>query len=198
MPILPVAASRRWTSGPVTAACVTSSPIIVTSTSAAKTSAAASGSAQMLNSAAGVMLPSAIAPPMTTICASPSVPWRSRYRATFVSGPVGTSVTGRGAEATAAAIQPTASVETGSVLACGSAGPSRPLSPWTCAATTSSRSSGASAPEATATSVRPASSSTRRAFAVVFSSVWFPYVVVTPRSSSSGLASARRSAIASS
>jgi len=35
-------------------------------------------------------------------------------------------------------------------------------------------------------------------FAVVFSSVWFPYVVVMPRSSSSGLARASRIAIASS
>ena len=78
VPIRPVAASRRWTSGPVTAWWVTSSPIIVTSTSAAKTTAAASGSAQTLNSAAGVMFPSAIAPPITTICAIPSVPCRSR------------------------------------------------------------------------------------------------------------------------
>ena len=116
----------------------------------------------------------------------------------FVSGPVGTSVTGFCEARTASAIHPTASVETGSTLGGGSAGPSRPLSPCTCAATTSSRSSGASAPAATGTSERPASSRTRIAFAVVFSSVWLPNVVVTPSSSSSGLARASRSAIASS
>ena len=53
-------------------------------------------------------------------------------------------------------------------------------------------------PAATGTSPRPASSSTRSAFAVVFSSVWLPATVVTPSSSTSGLASASRSAIASS
>ena len=92
----------------------------------------------------------------------------------FVSGPVGISVTGDGDRPIASAIQATASVETGSALGGGSVGPSRPLSPWTCAATTSSRSSGSAAPDATGTSARPASSSTRSAFAVVFSSVWFP------------------------
>ena len=51
---------------------------------------------------------------------------------------------------------------------------------------------------ATGMSVRPARSSTRSAFAVVFSSVWFPWTVVTPSTSSSGLASASSSAIASS
>ena len=44
----------------------------------------------------------------------------------------------------------------------------------------------------------PANSRMRIAFAVVFSSVWLPATVVTPRSSTSGLASARSSAIASS
>ena len=48
--------------------------------------------------------------------------------------------------------------------------------------------SGSAAPAATGMSARPASSSTRRAFAVVFASVWFPYVVVTPSSSTSELA----------
>src|SRR5215207_3985122 len=57
---------------------------------------------------------------------------------------------------------------------------------------------GRSAPAATETSVRPENSRMRIAFAVVFSSVWLPATVVTPRSSISGLASARRSAIASS
>ncbi len=56
----------------------------------------------------------------------------------------------------------------------------------------------ASAPAATGMSVRPASSSTLSALRVVFSSVWLPATVVTPRSSTSGEASASRIAIASS
>ena len=43
----------------------------------------------------------------------------------------------------------------------GRSGPSRPLSPCTCPATTSSRASGAPAPATTGTSVRSTSSSTR-------------------------------------
>jgi hypothetical protein len=46
---------------------VTSSPTIVRSIPLVKTRCAASGSAQMLNSAAGVTFPSAIAPPMRTM-----------------------------------------------------------------------------------------------------------------------------------
>ena len=57
---------------------------------------------------------------------------------------------------------------------------------------------GRSAPAATVMSVRPENSRIRIAFAVVFSSVWLPATVVTPISSISGLASARRSAMASS
>src|ERR687891_419149 len=105
---------------------------------------------------------------------------------------------GRAALRTAPARNSTALAEVGVVVAAGRAGPSRPLAPWTGAATASSRASGRSAPIATGTSALPTSSSTRSAFAVVFSSVWFPYVVVTPSSSTSGLASASKSAIASS
>ena len=53
-------------------------------------------------------------------------------------------------------------------------------------------------PAATGTSPRPTSASTRSALSVVFSSVWLPCTVVTPTRSTSGLASASRSAIASS
>jgi hypothetical protein len=42
------------------------------------------------------------------------------------------------------------------------------------------------------------STGTRSAFAVVFASVWLPATVVTPTSSTSGLANASSSAIASS
>ena len=80
----------------------------------------------------------------------------------------------------------------------GRSGPSSPDSPCTCAATSRLRTNGRSAPAYTGISVRPASSSTRRALAVVLSSVWLPETVVTPTSSISGEASASRSAIASS
>ena len=73
---------------------MTSSPIIVTSIPEWKTCCAASGSTQMLNSAAGVMFPSPMAPPISTIRAG-RMP-RSSASATFVSGPTGTStVSGR-------------------------------------------------------------------------------------------------------
>jgi hypothetical protein len=52
-------------------------PIIVTS-SRVEDACAASGSAQMLNSAAGVMFPSAIAPPISTIRSIAVRPCRSR------------------------------------------------------------------------------------------------------------------------
>ena len=172
---------------------MTSRPIIVTSRPEWKTRCAASGSAQTLNSAAGVMFPSAIAPPMRTIRAG-RMP-RSTASATFVNGPTATSTV---CGVRCSTRKSTACWSTGSEARCGRSGPSRPLSPWTWAATWSSRTSGRSAPTATGTSVRSTSASTRRALSVVFSIVWFPCVVVTPTSSSSGLASASRSAIASS
>ena len=172
---------------------MTSRPIIVTSRPDAKTRAAASGSAQMLNSAAGVMFPSPIAPPMSTIRAG-RIP-RSSASATFVSGPTGTSTV---SGPTCSTRKSTAGCSIGSEARGGSSGPSRPLSPCTWAATWGSRTSGRSAPIATGTSSRPTSASTRNALSVVFSSVWLPCTVVTPTSSISGLASASRSAIASS
>ncbi len=86
----------------------------------------------------------------------------------------------------------------GAALGSGSTGPSRPLSPCTCAAVRSVRVSGASAPAHTGMSVRPAISSVTSALRVVLSSVWLPATVVMPTSSTSGDASARRIAIASS
>ena len=58
--------------------------------------------------------------------------------------------------------------------------------------------SGRAAPAATGTSSRPASASTRRALRVVVSSGRLPATVVSASSSTSGLASASRMAIASS
>ena len=173
---------------------------MVTSSPLPKTRAAASGSIQMLNSADGVWLPSWIAPPMSTtrsIFAAASG-CASRRRATFVSGPSATSVTARSEASIFAARKSFACSGTGSALGGGRSTPSSPVSPWASAATTSSPMRGPSAPAATGISVRPASSRTRSAFAVVLSSVWFPATAVTPRTSSSGLPSARRSASASS
>ena len=144
------------------------------------------------------MLPSAIAPPIRTMRSTFAPPVRASNCAMFVSGPVGTSVTGTGLAAIVRAMKSTAPSPPAARLGGGRAGPSRPLSPWTWDATISSRTSGRSAPAATAMSARPARSSTRIAFAVVFASVWFPCTVVTPSSATSGLASASRSAIASS
>ena len=113
---------------------VTSSPIMVRSIPLANTRAAASGSAQMLNSAAGVTLPSAIAPPMSTIRSSRSATsgWRASSSPTFVSGPVGTRTTPGSIRS---ARKSTACCSTGCVCGSGRSGPSMPLSPWTWAAT---------------------------------------------------------------
>ena len=116
----------------------------------------------------------------------------------FVSGPVGTSVIGSSEARIVSAMKSTACRGSGSVVGAGSDGPSIPLSPWTYSATNGSRLIGLAAPAATGTSVRPVNSSSFSALTVVFSSVWLPWTVVTPTSSTSGLASASRRAIASS
>ena len=163
----------------------------------AKTAAAASGSTKALNSAAGVTFPSPIAPPIQTMRSMRSCTsgCRSSRRATFVSGAVGTRTTlGSISSARKSAAGPPTGRDDGSC----SSGPSRPVSPCTCAAVRSSRRSGASAPAATGMSLRPAISSVTSALRVVLSSVWLPATVVTPVSSTSGEASARRIAMASS
>ena len=87
----------------------------------------------MLNSAAGVQFPKAIPPPMSEIwailplssgCASSSA-------AMFVSGPVGTSVTGSALSRSTFAMSVTASSSSGLKSGSGSAGPSRPDCPCT-------------------------------------------------------------------
>ena len=116
----------------------------------------------------------------------------------FVSGPVGTSVTGVGAR------RDRPGHEVDGVLAERRPAGRRQRRTVEPAVTVDVgchrelRSSGRSAPAATETSARPARSSTRSAFAVVFSRVWLPCTVVTPSNSSSGLASASSRAIASS
>ena len=115
--------------------------------------------------------------------------------ATFVKGPTGTSTMPGSIRS---ARKSATSWSTVGVVGSGSSAPSRPVSPWTCGAVCSSRRSGLSAPGQTGMSVRPASSRTFNALRVVLSSVWFPATVLIARSSSSGLASASRIAIASS
>ena len=85
-------AAARCASSVISAWWVTSRPIIVVSMPLAKTRFAASGSAQMLNSAAGVRLPSPIEPPIRTIRSGRASGCRASSSAMFVSGPVGTSV----------------------------------------------------------------------------------------------------------
>ena len=106
---------------------------MVTSIPLSNTRAAASGSAQMLNSAAGVTLPSAIAPPIRTIRSSSGrrLGVARQKSATFVSGPTGISVTGSSEARIRSARKSTACSATGPRDGSGSSGPSSPLSPWT-------------------------------------------------------------------
>ena len=89
---------------------VTSRPDIRIGIPDSKTIAAASGSAQMLNSAAAVVLPAPSEPPISEIAAIRS--WSAgaarRSRAMLVSGPVATSVTGSAASRSSALISSTA------------------------------------------------------------------------------------------
>ena len=130
----------------------------------------------MLNSAAGVTLPSAIAPPIRTIDSGRASGCCASRSATFVSGPVGDE---DGARRRVRRAGRRRARRPGSRVGGGRSGPSSPVSPCTSAATRSVRTSGRSAPCATGISVRPASSSTRSALAVVFATVWLPATVVT-------------------
>ena len=77
------------------------------------------------------------------------------------------------------------------------AGASSPDSPWNCDASIRGLSNDRVAPRYTGTSL-PNHSRTRRALRLVCSIPTLPYVVTTPRISSSGLATAIASTIASS
>ena len=105
---------------------------------------------------------------MSTIRSGRASGCRARSSATFVSGPVGTSVTAPLRARICSARKSAACCPSGSRLGGGRSGPSSPVSPWTYAATCGSRTSGAAAPAATGTSSRPTKSRTRIAFAVVF------------------------------
>jgi hypothetical protein len=129
-------------------------------------------------------------------------PATSGYRvsssAMFVSGAVGTRVTGSGCPVRILWISSTACPGTVSTAGSGSSGPSIPEAPCTSAATRSGWTSGPAQPAAMGTPVIPAAVHTRRAFRVVFSSVWFPATVVIASSSTAGSPAASIRARASS
>ena len=197
-PTRPDARSCSVCSSLISARWVTSRPTMVVSRPSSNTRCAASGSAQMLNSAAGERLPSPIAPPIRTMRSGRASGCSEKRSPMFVSGPVGTSVSLPSRARSSWAMKSTACCGCTAPFGGGRSGPSSPDSPWTCAATSSSRMNGRSAPAYTGMSPRPANSSTRSAFAVVLSRVWFPETVVTATSSISGEARASRIAIASS
>ena len=197
---VPRSSSRAMSAGRTSAWWVTSSPDIRIGIPDSKTIAAASGSAQMLNSAAAVVLPAPSEPPISEIAAIRS--WSAgaarRSRAMFVSGPVATSVTGLSRVAQHRAHQ----LDGGEVDR-----PDRGLRqvravesrvPVELDRDPRSRTSGRSAPAATGTSVRPSRVRTRSALRVVRSSGALPATVVIASSRSSGRAVASTIASASS
>src|SRR5215210_2395143 len=155
----------------------------------------------MLNSAAGVVLPRPMLPPMREMLATRS--FRSgcsrRNAAMLVSGPTGTRVTGSEEALRVSAISATAPLSSGSKSASGiPSGPSLPLLPCMSSAVWGGRSRGSAAPAPTGTFVHPTRESTRRAFCVVFSMVTLPATVVTASRSRSGWPQASIRATASS
>src|ERR687892_1181023 len=156
----------------------------------------------MLNSAAGVMLPSPIAPPISTISLIRGTTSGAFCiaAAMLVSGPVGQSMTvPAGRTRRISMIASTACAGAGGMRGSGRSAPSSPVSPWMYSAVTRSRTRGRAQPAWTGRSKRPASSTTWRAFFSVSASGTLPATVVTASTSnSSGEASASRSASASS
>lgn len=126
----------------------------------------------------------------------------------FVSGPVGTSVTGAGWAVRVS--RRSVSASRGSCGTVGSPwpkvgsqfGPSSPEPPWMFSATSGPpcgrACSGPAAPAAIGTSRIAAASHTRRALRVVFSSDWLPATVVIASRSTEGWAAASRMLKASS
>ncbi len=89
---MPTAPIRSITAGVASAWWVRLRPIIVNGMPLASTASAASGSAHALNSAYGARLPRSVEPPIQTISRTRSASRSSIASATFVSGPVATSV----------------------------------------------------------------------------------------------------------
>ena len=192
------ARSASVCSAVISAWWVTSRPIIVTSIPLANTRLAASGSAQMLNSAAGVRLPSPIEPPISTIRSGRASGCSASRSATFVSGPVGISViapsraricSARNVDRVRRDRRPGRRRQVGAVQSRLAVDVRRHVR---------SRTSGCAAPAATGTS--PGRRTRARAGRSRSScrASELPATVVTPTSSTSGEASASSSAIASS
>ena len=157
----------------------------------------------MLNSAAGVMLPTwKYAPPIRTISWTRSMisGARSKAIAMLVSGPSGQRVTELvPSDRSVSMMKSTPCWSCNGMVGSSIFGPSNPVVPCTCSAVTSLRLIGALAPAKTLVSVLPASSQTILAFFSVKGRGTFPATAVTPNTStSSGEASAKRIATASS
>ena len=196
-----LAARKRSNTSPVARAwCVTSSGDMVRGRPQSNTIAAASGSAHMLNSAAGILLPTPIAPPINEIALIlGKIPGSRRIAvAIFVSGPVGTIVMSPSEFMSRSMSRSTPCCATGSISGSGTSGPSIPDSPWILAAWLAGRTSGRSMPLATGTSRIFASEHTFKALRVVLSSDWLPATVVIASRSMSGWWAASRMAMASS
>ena len=151
----------------VRALCVTSSGATTKSMPDLNTISAASGSTKILNSAAGVMLPtSKYAPPISTICAIRSAISGACCKAVpiLVSGPRGQSVIDlAGAWRRVSTMKSTACCDCSGICGSGKTAPSKPLSPCTCSAVTNPWTIGLSHPAYTGKSARPANSQTCRA-----------------------------------
>ena len=110
---------------------MTFSPIIVTGNPDRSTMSAASGSVTMLNSPYGVELPRSVEPPMKTMPRTfgKTSGWLRSSRATLVSGPVATSVTGSPASRSSRRINSTAGTPATGPTGTSRSGPSSPEAP---------------------------------------------------------------------
>ena len=183
--------------GVASAWAVVSNVANVTGRPQANTTARASGSFQALNSASGVTLPSAQAPVISTISAMRSSRAGSvaRTRPRLVAGPTPTRVISPGAATRSRSRMASAAIPGAAGLPSGRVTPPTPFCPCTRGSGMKLPSIGRSAPPTTGTS-RPVSETKARALRSVCSSPTLPPTAVTIRTSNSGLASARNSAMA--
>src|SRR5579875_2720880 len=151
----------------------------------------------MLNSAAGVTLPSSLrAPPMMTSSRARRTTSGALASATAISvyGPRAQSVMLSGAASRSASIRKSTPCRGCSGIdGSGSMSAPSPVSPCTLAAATGLRSSGRAQPAKTATSGRPASSQTRRAFFSVSANGRLPATATMPSTSNSADAASAHS-----
>ena len=191
---VPSASSASHCAAVTSALCVASSGTINTSLKpASKTLAAASGSAQMLNSADGVMFPTSWPPPMMISCGTHSANFGSwaTAAAMFVSGPIGISVIGSVAVRYVSISHSTARFEAAARVLRGM---SRYVPCGSCTESALKkrsagivfRTSGRGSPACTGISERPIRSNTEMLLVVVAVSGAFPNTVLTPIRSISG------------